>query len=66
MNDKHRHDTEAEEPLGPVSPDEATPLGDTPEAHDEVNPRDLPPDHPARREAERQSGGDQGTTQGGN
>ena len=66
MNDEHRHDTEAEEPLGPVSPDEATPLGDTPEAHDEVNPRDLPPDHPGRKEAERQSGGDEGVTQGGN
>lgn len=64
--DEQRHETDSEEPLGPVTPDEETPLGDTPEAHDEVNPRDLPPDHPGRKEAERQSGGDQGTTQGGN
>lgn len=40
------------------------PLGDTPEAHDELSPLDLPPDHPARREAERQSGGPGGTTRG--
>ena len=63
-DDNPRHETESEEPLGPVTPDEETSLGDTPEAHDEVNPRDLPPDHPGRKEAEQQSGGDQGTTQG--
>jgi predicted lipid-binding transport protein (Tim44 family) len=28
------------------------PLGDTPEAHDEISPHDLPPDHPGRRKAE--------------
>jgi hypothetical protein len=31
------------------------PLGDTPEAHDEINPRDIPKDNPARQEAERQA-----------
>ena len=40
------------------------PLGDTPEAHDEINPHDLPPGHPARGEAEKQSGGDEGVTEG--
>lgn len=58
------HDEESREPLGPATPDEDTPLGDTSEAHDEVNPRDLPPDHPGRKAAETQSGGDQGTTRG--
>jgi hypothetical protein len=61
-------DSESKEPLGPVTSDDETPMGDTPEAHDEISPHDLPPDHPGRREAERQSGGDrdQGTTEGGN
>jgi hypothetical protein len=54
------HDSEASEPLGPVTPDDETALGDTPEAHDEITPHDLPLDHPGREEAERRadSGGD--------
>jgi hypothetical protein len=36
-------------------PDNETAAGDTPEAHDELNPHDLPPDHPGRAEAERQA-----------
>ena len=63
-DDDQRHDSESEEPLGPMTPDEETSMGDTPEAHDEVNPRDLPPDHPGRKEAEHRAGGDPGTTQG--
>ncbi len=58
------HDDAAEEPLGPFTPDDETPLGDTPEAHDEISPHDLPPDHPGRREAERISGDEEGTTRG--
>jgi len=58
------HDSEASEPLGPMTPDEETPLGDTPEAHDEISPHDLPIDHPGRDEAERRAGGDEGTTDG--
>jgi hypothetical protein len=58
------HNENADEPLGPITPDPETPLGDTPEAHDEISPVDLPPDHPARQEAERQSGGIGGTTEG--
>ena len=45
------------------------PLGDTPEAHDEISPHDLPLDNPGRFEAQRESGEgdaatDQGTTRG--
>ena len=58
------HDEDAEEPLGPLTPDDETPLGDTPEAHDEISPHDLPPDHPGREEAERLAGGVEGTTRG--
>jgi len=57
------HDDDAAEPLGPLTPDEETPLGDTPEAHDEINPHDLPPDHPGRAAAERLAG-ERGTTEG--
>ena len=52
------------EPLGPVTPDDERPAGDTPEAHDEISPRDLPVDHPGRQEAERLAGGLDGTTRG--
>jgi hypothetical protein len=52
------------EPLGPMTPDEETDLGDTPEAHDEISPVDLPPDHPGRRQAERDAGGVEGETRG--
>ena len=58
------HDEEASEPLGPMTPDDQTPLGDTAEAHDEISPHDLPPGHPGRQEAERLAGGDEGTTRG--
>ena len=57
------HDTESDEPLGPVTPDEETDLGDTPEAHDEISPHDLPKGHPGRQEAEREAG-ESGTTEG--
>jgi hypothetical protein len=63
-HDEQPHDDAADEPLGPMTPDEETPLGDTPEAHDEISPHDLPKDHPGRQEAERQSGGEGGTTRG--
>ena len=45
-------------------PDDETAAGDTPEAHDEINPHDLPPDHPGRQAAETQAGGEAGTTRG--
>ena len=58
------HDDEAQEPLGPATPDDETPAGDTPEVHDEISPHDLPPGHPGRDEAERLAGGEEGTTKG--
>jgi hypothetical protein len=58
------HDTDASEPLGPLTPDDETPAGDTPEAHDEISPHDLPLDHPGREKAERMAGGDDGVTRG--
>ena len=40
------------------------PLGDTPEAHDEISPHDLPLDNPGRHEAERLAATEDGTTRG--
>jgi hypothetical protein len=59
------HDDEADEPLGPATPDSETDFGDTPEAHDELSPHDHPKDHPGRQAAEELAGGEGGTT-GGN
>ena len=47
-----------------MTPDEETELGDTPEAHDEISPHDLPPDHPGRGKTEQLAGGEEGTTLG--
>jgi hypothetical protein len=58
------HDQGAEEPLGPATPDDETDLGDTPEAHDEIVPEDLPKDHPGRQEAEHQAAEGDGTVRG--
>ena len=58
------HDEEHREPLGPLTPDDETPLGDTPEAHDEITPHDLPRDHPGRVAAEEQAEEGGGTTRG--
>lgn len=57
------HDDAADEPLGPATPDDQTDLGDTPEAHDEISPHDLPPDHPGRPAAEEKARED-GTLEG--
>jgi hypothetical protein len=58
------HDKDADEPLGPVTPDDETPAGDTPEAHDEISPHDLPKDHPGRQAAEELAEQEGGTTRG--
>lgn len=58
------HDGSRPEPLGPLTPDDQTPLGDTPEAHDEIIPEDLPKDHPGRQAAEAQAARGDGTTRG--
>jgi hypothetical protein len=55
---------DSEDPFAGVGADETRPLGDTPEAHDEITPRDLPPDHPGRHAAERQADARGGTTPG--
>jgi hypothetical protein len=60
-----KHDGTHKEPLGPATPDDKTPLGDTPEAHDEITPHDLPKDHPGREAAEEQAAeSPDGTTRG--
>ena len=51
-------------PSAHLIPDNETAAGDTPEAHDEINPHDLPPDHPGRQAAEDKAGGEAGTTRG--
>jgi hypothetical protein len=58
------HDQRAEEPLGPFTPDDETAAGDTPEAHDEIIPEDLPKGHPGRAEAEREAAEGDGTVRG--
>jgi hypothetical protein len=47
-------------PSAHLIPDNETAAGDTPEAHDEINPHDLPPDHPGRHAAEEQAEAAQG------
>jgi hypothetical protein len=42
-----------EDPFPGVGVDQEVPLGDTPELHDDVDPHDLPKDHPGRKAAER-------------
>jgi hypothetical protein len=39
-------------PSSHLIPDNETAAGDTPEAHDEINPHDLPRSHPGRHAAE--------------
>lgn len=63
-HDPPPHDDTADEPLGPMTPDRETPAGDTPEAHDELSPHDLPKGHPGRKEAEKLAGGEDGVTTG--
>jgi hypothetical protein len=47
---------EDDSPFPGVGADDGTPLGATPEAHDELSPHDLPRDHPARKVIERGAG----------
>jgi len=46
------------------APDPRRPLGDTAEAHDEINPHDFPLYNPGRRTAQALAGGGGGTTRG--
>src|SRR5688500_9481050 len=54
-----RAETDADDSVPRLSDDAARPLGDTPEAHDEINPHDLPTDHPGRQTAEAMASGDE-------
>jgi hypothetical protein len=63
-HDAPPHDRDADEPLGPMTPDDERPLGDTPEAHDEIVPEDLPVDHPGRQAAEDLAADEGGATRG--
>ena len=56
--DGHLEDLSIEDdsPFPGVGMDDETPLGDSPELHDEITPHDLPPGHPGRRRLERQTG----------
>src|SRR3712207_423644 len=54
----------ADSGLPKTGQDRTRPLGDTPDAHDEVNPHDLPLSNPGRHEAERLASGSEGTTAG--
>jgi hypothetical protein len=44
--------------------DDSTQAGDTPEVHDEINPHDLPVDHPGRAAAAAQAAAEAGETTG--
>ena len=48
----------------PPGQDDGRPLGDTAEAHDELNVHDLPLDNPGRHEAEVMAGDEDATTRG--
>jgi hypothetical protein len=61
----HLEDLSVEDdtPFPGVGFDDTTPLGDSPELHDEITPHDLPPDHPGRHRIEEQTrSGGGGTT----
>ena len=58
------HDKEADEPLGPMTPDDETELGTRPRRTTRSARTTCPLDHPGRDEAERQAGGEDGTTHG--
>ena len=47
-------------PSSHLIPDDQTAAGDTPEAHDEINPHDIPRGHPSRRAAEEKAGEESG------
>jgi hypothetical protein len=44
--------------------DDSTQAGDTPEVHDEINPHDLPIDHPGRQAVEEQAAAEDAETTG--
>ena len=63
-HDPPPHDDDAREPLGPFTPDDESPAGDTPEVHDGISPHDIPKSNPGRPEAVEEAGGEDGETAG--
>jgi hypothetical protein len=68
---KHGGDIEAEMsdnedpiPSTHLIPDDVRPAGDTPEAHDELSPHDVPIGSPIRETVEAQAGGEDSETRG--
>lgn len=59
-------DEDEDIPSAHLIPDDDTAVGDTPEAHDEITPHDLPLGHPGREAAEEQAGHMGGGTTRGN
>jgi hypothetical protein len=57
-------DNEDPIPSSHLIPDDVRPAGDTPEAHDELNPHDVPLSSPIREDVEEQAGDEQGATRG--
>jgi hypothetical protein len=51
-----QHDGTRPEPLGPMTPDDQSEAGDTPEVHDAAIKEDFPPGHPGRGAVEEQAG----------
>ena len=65
ISSRNRDDAASEEGGLPAqAPDPTTPLGDTAEAHDEINPHDFPLYNPGRRTAEQLASGPSNTTRG--
>lgn len=62
--DKAQADADNPVPAVFALPDDSTPAGDTPDAHDEITPHDMPLSHPGRQAAEEQAG-DDGTPETG-
>jgi len=65
--ERHDGDIEAEMsdnedpiPSAHLIPDDTRPTGDTPEAHDELSPHDVPLSSPMREDVEAQAGGEEG------
>ena len=60
----NRDDADHSDSLPKQPATRSRPLGDTPEAHDEISPHDIPLYSPARRAAEQQASGVAATTRG--
>jgi hypothetical protein len=64
--DGHLEDLSVEDdsPFPGIGFDDTTPLGDSPEVHDDVTPHDLPPGHPGRHRIDERTRSGGGRTHG--